>query len=180
MPKRRSPQGSPQLDKTNKLEAALVAIDPRTGEVLALVGRPRFSQQLVQSRNAGEAAAGLRVQAAPLRRGDRAGIHAKLAGDRDGHAYSYRAGRLASVGRARGRELHAAPGADGVEQSRCRESDAARRHHDDADVRAPSGHQLAVARRCPRSRWARAKSRCSISRRRTARSRTAASSRRTR
>src|SRR5688572_28232598 len=33
-----------QLDKTNKLEAALVAIDPRTGEVLAMVGGRDFHQ----------------------------------------------------------------------------------------------------------------------------------------
>jgi 1A family penicillin-binding protein len=33
-----------QLDKTNKLEAALVAIDPRTGEVLAMVGGRDFHE----------------------------------------------------------------------------------------------------------------------------------------
>ena len=67
-----------QIDKTGKLEGALVAIDPHTRRSAGAGRRSRFSHELVQSRNAGEAAAGLRVQTVAVRGGDRAGVHAEL------------------------------------------------------------------------------------------------------
>ena len=54
------------------LEAALVAIDPQTGDILAMVGGADYRAQHVQPRDAQPAAAGFGVQAARLRRGARA------------------------------------------------------------------------------------------------------------
>ena len=50
------------------LQAALVAIDPQTGDVLALVGGRDFRRTAVQSRDRREAPAGLGVQAVSLSR----------------------------------------------------------------------------------------------------------------
>ncbi len=61
---------------TDPLQAALVALDPVTGEVRAMVGGREFRREQVQPRHAGEAAAGLGVQAVRLRRGARARLHA--------------------------------------------------------------------------------------------------------
>ncbi len=58
-----------------------------------------------------------------------------------------RAGRVVAIGRTRGGQLYAAPGADRLEQSCGRPGDADGRHHHDADLCAPPGHQLAVAGR---------------------------------
>ena len=54
------------------LEAALVAIDPQTGDILAMVGGAQLRAQHVQPRDAQPAAARLGVQAVRLRRGARA------------------------------------------------------------------------------------------------------------
>ncbi len=59
---------APQADGSLRpeLQAALVALDPSNGHVLAMVGGPRFREELVQPRHAGQASARLGVQAVHL------------------------------------------------------------------------------------------------------------------
>ena len=57
---------APHAASGEPLQAALVAIDPTNGHVLAMVGGRDFVQELLQSRHAGEAAAWLGVQAVHL------------------------------------------------------------------------------------------------------------------
>ena len=63
------------------LQAAVVVMDPKTGAVRAQVGRPELRREPVQSGGAGAPAVRIGVQADRLRRGDRAGAVAGLAGD---------------------------------------------------------------------------------------------------
>ena len=58
------------------LQAALIALDPRTGEVRALIGGRDFIQSNYNRATPGEAAARLRVQAVRLRRRARGRVHA--------------------------------------------------------------------------------------------------------
>ena len=59
------------LEQEPQLEGALVAIDNRTGQVLAMVGGYSFSAQQVQPRDAGLSSARFHLQAVPLHRGHR-------------------------------------------------------------------------------------------------------------
>ena len=61
------------LPAPNDPEAALVAIDPRTGAIRAMVGGRSFEQERVQSRDPGTAPGRERVQAVRPPRGARAG-----------------------------------------------------------------------------------------------------------
>ena len=82
------------------LQAALVALDPATGEVRAMVGGREFERQPLQPRDAGAAAAGLGLQAVRLCRGARARLHAGHADHGPQRAGDDAAGRMGSRGRA--------------------------------------------------------------------------------
>ena len=58
----------PKDGRPDYLQGALVAMDPRTGDVRAHGRRPRLQREPLQPRRAGEAAVRLRVQAVRLRR----------------------------------------------------------------------------------------------------------------
>ena len=62
--------------RATPLQAALVALDPATGHVRAMVGGRDFDESSLQPRRAGPAAAGLGVQAVRLRRRARSRLHA--------------------------------------------------------------------------------------------------------
>jgi membrane peptidoglycan carboxypeptidase len=72
------PMSDPEPDGRGLLQGALVALDPKTGG--ARDGRrARLRREPLQPRRAGPAAAGLGLQAVRVRRGARAGPHARLA-----------------------------------------------------------------------------------------------------
>ena len=75
-----APDGSARfaLDQEPQVEGALVAIDPYTGQVKAMVGGYDFAPKPVQPRHAGAPPARLGVQAARLRGRDRPRLHARV------------------------------------------------------------------------------------------------------
>ena len=157
------------------LQAALVALDPRTGNVLAIVGGRDFRQtpfnRAWRSRRQPGSAFKPFVYAAALTRG-RSPVSV-IRRPRDDCAAGHR-GMDAAQREGRGRRsADAAPGAHRIEQPRGRRAAAAHRlaPHPAARRATPGS---AVSRTCRRSRSAPAWSRRSISPRRTPSSRTAA------
>ena len=70
------------LRQPPKIQGGLVAMDPHTGRVLAMVGGFSYAQSRVQPRDAGHAPARLRVQAVRLFGRARQRLHAGLGGAR--------------------------------------------------------------------------------------------------
>ena len=68
--------GNWRMAQMPDVQGALVAIDPQDGAIVALDRRLRLLREQVQPRDAGEASARLGVQAVPVLRGARAGLHA--------------------------------------------------------------------------------------------------------
>ena len=85
MSPRRSDEGQWHLVQMPDVEGALVAMDPHTGRVLALVGGFSYGQQPVQPRRPGHAPARLVLQAHRLCRGARQWLYAVLGRARRAH-----------------------------------------------------------------------------------------------
>ena len=68
-----------RLRQVPEIEGAIVAMDPHTGRVLAMVGGFSYAESRVQPRDAGAAPAGLVVQAVRLFGGARQRLHAVVA-----------------------------------------------------------------------------------------------------
>ena len=90
------PEGRFRLAQIPAVAGALVALDPNDGAIVVAGRRFRLRRQQVQPRDAGTAAAGLRLQAVPVFGRARARLHAGDAGQR-------RADRAAGRRRRRGR-----------------------------------------------------------------------------
>ena len=124
--------------------------------------RTRLPRQQLQPRDAGAAAGRVRVQTDPLRGRARARLWRPARCSRRSTCRSPRQERPGCrAASTKQIELHAAAGAEGLEQPRRRAADAAGRHGHDRLLRAAARHRLAAARSCPRSRSAPARSRCS-------------------
>ena len=128
--------------------AALVAIDPRTGAVQAMVGGTNFQREPVQPRHAGRAPAGLVVQADRARdraaEGHRAGHARSLEADRDRRRRPHLAGD-----ELRGRYLGRVDLDDGdgpLRQLRLRPADEHRRAEGDRRDGAPARDPLEAPR----------------------------------
>ena len=129
----------------------------QAGDVLALVGGTQLRREPVQPRDAGTAPGRVGVQADHLRRGARARLRAGLDAARSRHADRRLRRGMAAGRRARRQRVHAAQGAEGVEQSRRGAAAAARRRRHRRLLCASARHRLAICRWCRRSRSAPAK-----------------------